>query len=69
MENKQIYRGPSGIFLMFLVFMTLKLTDFIDWSWWWITAPLWVIPAFILSIVFIALVIGAIAIIIDKIKK
>jgi|AntDeeMinimDraft_6_1070357.scaffolds.fasta_scaffold59615_1 hypothetical protein len=27
--------------LMFIVFMTLKLTETIDWSWWWITAPLW----------------------------
>ena len=22
--------------------MALKLTDFIDWSWWWVTAPLWI---------------------------
>jgi hypothetical protein len=27
--------------LMFLIFLTLKLTNFIDWSWWWVTAPLW----------------------------
>lgn len=25
----------------FLVFLTLKLTGHIDWSWWWVTAPLW----------------------------
>lgn len=30
--------------LLFLVFLVLKLTDVIDWSWWWVTAPLW-IPA------------------------
>lgn len=28
--------------ILFLIFMTLKLTGHIDWSWWWITAPLWV---------------------------
>jgi len=28
------------LFLLFLVFMTLKLTHHIDWSWWWVTAPL-----------------------------
>jgi hypothetical protein len=22
--------------------MVLKLTDNIDWSWWWVTAPLWI---------------------------
>lgn len=27
--------------LLFLVFLTLKLTHTIAWSWWWVTAPLW----------------------------
>lgn len=27
--------------IIFLIFMTLKLLDKIDWSWWWVTAPLW----------------------------
>ena len=26
---------------LFLVFLTLKLTHVIDWSWWLITIPLW----------------------------
>lgn len=30
--------------VLFLIFLTLKLTHNIDWSWWWIAAPLW-IPA------------------------
>jgi hypothetical protein len=24
-----------------LIFITLKLTGHIDWSWWWVTAPFW----------------------------
>jgi hypothetical protein len=35
--------------VMFLIFMTLKLTDCIDWSWWWVSAPLWI--PFIIGIV------------------
>lgn len=31
--------GLGGI--LFVVFLVLKLTHVIDWSWWWITAPLW----------------------------
>lgn len=31
----------SPLFLLFLVFLVLKLTAVIDWSWWWVTAPLW----------------------------
>jgi hypothetical protein len=27
--------------LLFLVFLVLKLTGTIDWSWWLITLPLW----------------------------
>ena len=27
--------------LLFLVFMVLKLTEVIDWSWFWVTAPIW----------------------------
>lgn len=34
--------GGIGLFgATFLIFLTLKLTGFIDWSWWWVTAPLW----------------------------
>ena len=28
--------------VLFLIFMILKLTNVIDWSWWWVTAPLWI---------------------------
>jgi hypothetical protein len=47
--------GGGGLFLLFLLFLVLKLTHVIDWSWWWITAPLWgpVAP--------VALVVGAMA--------
>jgi len=24
------------------IFVVLKLTDNIDWSWWWVTSPLWI---------------------------
>ncbi len=27
--------------LLFIALLVLKLTHVIDWSWWWITAPLW----------------------------
>ena len=31
----------SGLFLVFLVFLVLKLCGQIGWSWWWVSAPLW----------------------------
>ncbi len=42
--------------LLAIVFIVLKLTDVIHWSWWWVLSPLWIIPAsFLLIIVPIAL--------------
>ena len=40
MTNKNT--GLSTSFVLFIVFLVLKLTDVIDWSWWWVTLPLWV---------------------------
>lgn len=28
--------------LLTLIFITLKLTHVIAWSWWWVLAPLWI---------------------------
>jgi phosphate/sulfate permease len=27
--------------LLGVAFITLKLCDVIDWSWWWVLAPFW----------------------------
>lgn len=32
--------GLTGV--LFVVFLVLKLTDHVDWSWWWVTSPLWI---------------------------
>lgn len=48
--------GLSGA--IFIVFLVLKLTGHIDWSWWWVTAPLW-IPFGILILAAIIFVIVA----------
>ncbi|MCP5008006.1 MAG: hypothetical protein GY941_29340 [Planctomycetes bacterium] len=34
-----------------LIFVVLKLTEVIDWSWWWVTLPFWLGP--VVAIVFI----------------
>ena len=40
--NKESASGGVGFFgLLALILITLRLTGVIDWSWWWITAPLW----------------------------
>ena len=34
-------RGISLTSLLGLLFIALKLTNAIDWSWWWVTCPFW----------------------------
>ena len=41
-KNKSTSSGLGIGTILFLIFMTLKLTGNIDWSWWWVTAPLWI---------------------------
>ena len=38
--------------LVFIVFLVLKLCNVINWSWWWVTAPLW-IPVAMMAAIFI----------------
>lgn len=30
------------IILLTILFVGLKLTNCIDWSWWWVLSPLWI---------------------------
>ncbi|MGL5594736.1 MAG: hypothetical protein ACRCYA_05345 [Cetobacterium sp.] len=48
MQNSSI-----GVFsLLGLVFVALKLTGYIKWSWWFVTMPFWIqIVIFILIVV------------------
>lgn len=53
--------GGVGFFgALFLLLLALKLTGAIDWSWWWVTAPLWIPCAFI-GILLVIMVIIVIA--------
>lgn len=35
-----------------VLFIGLKLTDHIEWSWWWVTGPIWIPVAILALIVF-----------------
>lgn len=42
--------------VLFIVFVVLKLTGLIDWSWWWVTAPMWIPLAGLVVVVLFAIV-------------
>lgn len=41
-----------------LIFITLKLTGHIAWSWWWVLAPFWIPFVLIVAIFVITLLIA-----------
>ena len=45
MENNNysnFYSVLGACRILLITFIILKLTDNIDWSWWWVTSPLWI---------------------------
>lgn len=54
MAKETANSGGIGFFsLLGLVFIILKLCNVIDWSWWWVTLPLWGGAALVLLILLI----------------
>ena len=43
--------GIGFLGLLTILFIALKLTGYIAWSWWWVLAPIW-IPAAIVLVIF-----------------
>lgn len=34
--------GPGFAGCLTILFIALKLTGYISWSWWWVLSPLWI---------------------------
>jgi hypothetical protein len=49
--------GIGFVGLLTVVFITLKLLDKIDWSWWWILSPVWIGGIFVVVVMLIFLLI------------
>lgn len=62
MTSKNSSGGIGATGLLLIVFIVLKLTHVIDWSWWWVLSPLWIDIGVWIIIILIA---GVIALIRD----
>ena len=56
--------GVAGA--VFIVFLVLKLTDNIDWSWLWVTAPLWIPASAIFVIALFTIVFASIGTVMSR---
>lgn len=60
----------SGLFgVLGIVFVTLKLCDLIDWSWWWVTAPFWGPIAILVALALVLAMFACCVTIYDHYKK
>lgn len=60
-DTKKVTVNFGGIgTILAIVFMVLKLTGHIDWSWVWVFAPIWIPLALVLAILIIYLLVVAI---------
>lgn len=58
--------GVGFVGLLTIVFIVLKLTKFIAWSWWWVLSPIWISVIGTILIILVALLIWVIILIIRK---
>ena len=54
------YNGIGFGGLLTIVFIVLKLTGYIAWSWWWVFAPIWIPFGIAITILIFVILIGAI---------
>ena len=59
MRDKTNSSGVSFYGLLTIVFITLKLTGVIAWSWWWVLCPMWGVLLLAVLIVAIGLIVVA----------
>ena len=58
MKNKNVRNSGMGfISVLTLIFIVLKLTNNISWSWIWVLSPIW-ITTVLLIIIFAVIMIG-----------
>ena len=60
-DSKATSSGVSLATVLVAIFVVLKLTHVIDWSWWWVFSPWWIgIAIFVAILAVIGLVAGVV---------
>lgn len=61
MKTRTVSSGIGFPGLLTIVFIVLKLTNVIDWSWWLVTSPIWggialLIIGFVIYLIILAII-------------
>ena len=58
MKNNKNTNKSIGLFdVLLVIFIVLKLTGLVDWSWWWVLSPIWIAVLILLFGFIVALII------------
>lgn len=60
--------SKNGFVIIFLLFLLLKLTHAINWSWFWVTSPLWIMLSLLIIEFILALASEIVKTILDLFK-
>lgn len=55
MSKVEVSNSFPFLSILTLIFITLKLTGYIDWSWFWVLSPLVIPLGLIFSIIFLVI--------------
>ena len=66
MSKESSSSGISFMGMLTILFITLKLTNYIDWSWWWVTSPIWIPVVIAIGLAIILLIFTLIMVFIGR---
>lgn len=49
--------GSGFVGTLTIVFVILKALGYLDWSWWWVFSPLWIMASIIIGGILIFLIV------------
>ncbi len=68
-KGTDITISTSFLTVLGIVFVGLKLTGVIDWSWWWVLAPFWIPVALAVVILLVVLLAFSVYIVAKRLGK
>jgi len=60
--------GVSFLSLLAILFIALKLTNYIAWDWIWVLAPLWFPAAVVVMLILICAVLATIVAVVENLR-
>lgn len=56
-KTVNISLGGSFLSMLAILFIALKLLNVINWSWWWVLAPIWIPIAVVLAVLLVIVIV------------